>query len=421
MTAPGFHANAVRVSPLYVTPFDNHWPSEAALTPPQLVVPAPAINEYLGASELDAPASITYSAKPSSGCVNVATVSMKGSLATVTGGLRPALLGTCNIVISDGSSAVTAAIENRIAGPDRTGDATLTTYWPPDLSDVSGTGSDIGAYVRGPNGAIYFWDDAGVPPNIGRITTSGTIVEVPAPSGQRGFGIAAGPDGNLWVASLDFSVDRVTMNGVFTIFPTPQAAGAPMAITAGPDGNLWFTTFGGQQLCRMTTAGVVTEFALPNGSSTSGVYPFISITTGPDGNLWFGAGSAVGRSTPSGTITMFPVTPNSQPDGITGGPDGNIWFAEEWGNAIGRVTPTGTVTEFPLPTPNSFPESIVSAPDGNLWFTLQDGNSIGKISVSGTITEYSIPNILTNGIIMVGSDGNLWLGNGVSMQKLQIP
>ena len=120
------------------------------------------------------------------------------------------------------------------------------------------TGSDIGAYVRGPNGAIYFWDDAGVPPNIGRITTSGTIVEVPAPSGQRGFGIAAGPDGNLWVASLDFSVDRVTTNGVFTIFPTPQAAGAPMAITAGPDGNLWFTTFGGQQLCRITTAGVVT-------------------------------------------------------------------------------------------------------------------------------------------------------------------
>src|SRR5262249_49346000 len=32
--------------------------------------------------------------------------------------------------------------------------------------------------------------------------------------------------------------------------------------------------------------------------------------------------------------------------GITEGPDGNLWFAEFDANAIGRITPTGTITEF---------------------------------------------------------------------------
>ena len=43
---------------------------------------------------------------------------------------------------------------------------------------------------------------------------------------------------------------------------------------------------------------------------------------------------------------------------------------------------------------------------------------IVKISVSGAITEYNIPNIVSNGIVVAGSDGNFWLANRVSIQKL---
>ena len=35
------------------------------------------------------------------------------------------------------------------------------------------------------------------------------------------------------------------------------------------------------------------------------------------------------------------------PSGITAGPDGNLWFTEA-AATIGRITPAGTVTEFPL-------------------------------------------------------------------------
>jgi len=40
---------------------------------------------------------------------------------------------------------------------------------------------------------------------------------------------------------------------------------------------------------------------------------------------------------------------SSFPFGITVGPDGNLWFTELLVNRIGRITPTGTITKFPLP------------------------------------------------------------------------
>src|SRR5579872_5938459 len=57
------------------------------------------------------------------------------------------------------------------------------------------------------------------------------------------------------------------------------------------------------------------------------------------------------------TFTEFalPIA-NSKPLGITAGPDGNIWFTEGDGasttmaNDIGRITPTGTITKFPIPS-----------------------------------------------------------------------
>ncbi len=62
----------------------------------------------------------------------------------------------------------------------------------------------------------------------------------------------------------------------------------------------------------------------------------------------------------------------SRPDGITAGPDGNLWFTESGGNKIGRITPSGQITEFPLPTGITkpyYPIGITAGPEGNLWFT----------------------------------------------------
>jgi hypothetical protein len=107
----------------------------------------------------------------------------------------------------------------------------------------------------------------------------------------------------------------------------------PVAIAAGPDGNLWFTEEQSGQVGRITTQGVVTEFAATEGQLRG-------ITAGSDGNVWFTspARNAIGRMTPSGRTTLFQIpTPNSFPLGITSGPDGNIWFTEVAAWRIGNV------------------------------------------------------------------------------------
>jgi virginiamycin B lyase len=110
--------------------------------------------------------------------------------------------------------------------------------------------------------------------------------EFPIPTAfSRPWGIAAGPDGNLWFAeSGEFAnnIAGITHQGVITEFPTPTDYSFPMGITAGPDGDLWFTEYGGNRIGRITAQGVITEFPLPAANSQ----PW-GITAGPDGNVWF--------------------------------------------------------------------------------------------------------------------------------------
>ena len=47
----------------------------------------------------------------------------------------------------------------------------------------------------------------------------------------------------------------------------PSACSAPSAITAGPDGALWIAESAGNQIGRITTAGAMTEYSVPNGAS----------------------------------------------------------------------------------------------------------------------------------------------------------
>ena len=130
-----------------------------------------------------------------------------------------------------------------------------------------------------------------------------------------------------------------------TSFPIPVVGIVqPDGITEGPDGDLWFTETAADKIGRVTTAGVVTHFPLPPipipvGTQTNPGSPPgpVAITVGPDGALWFvGVPGAVGRINTAGVVTEFPVPdvppPAGSPAGtastpptltaITAGPDG---------------------------------------------------------------------------------------------------
>src|SRR3989442_14538742 len=82
-------------------------------------------------------------------------------------------------------------------------------------------------------------------------------------------------------------------------------------------------------------------------------------------------------------FTEFPLPAGSAPLGITAGPDGNLWFTEPAANKIGRITPAGAGTQFPIPTDSSGPGAITAGPDGKLWVTDVTTNQIGRITAPG--------------------------------------
>jgi virginiamycin B lyase len=112
---------------------------------------------------------------------------------------------------------------------------------------------------------------------FGRITPSGVITEfsgVNSPSS-----IAAGPDGNIWIAGAFVSeVARVTPTVEITIFQTPST---PTIIRPGNSNNLLFTEFSANKIASITTDGVVTESPEFFGSGPMG------ITAGVGSLVWF--------------------------------------------------------------------------------------------------------------------------------------
>ena len=138
--------------------------------------------------------------------------------------------------------------------------------------------------------------------------------------------------------------------------------------------------------------GLFTEYNVP---TKPGSFP-LSAVTGPDGALWFVQrnSNTVGRMTTAGVVTEYAIpTVDSGPNQITLGPDGALWFTESAGNNIGRITTTGSFTEYPLPEVGSQPNPIVTGSDGNLWFGENDTitGKIGRITPAGVITEFTLP------------------------------
>jgi virginiamycin B lyase len=171
-----------------------------------------------------------------------------------------------------------------------------------------------------------------------------------------------------------------------------------------------------------------------------------SLTAGPDGNVWFvdqpdftfagGHDGMIGRITPDGQITEFPVpippddpNPNGQIDfgGMTAGPDDNLWFLArrhvpfidmQGFTFLGRITPDGQISEFQVRDNNSnnlFPPLV--GPDGNIWFYTVNVHADPRqleqeLSLDGsTITD--VPFFLYTPLTSTDPSGNLWTSTGL--------
>ena len=238
--------------------------------------------------------------------------------------------------------------------------------------------------AAGPDGNVWVTENA--TSKLASVTPAGIVTEhtlsaavCTGPGGKGGgvshavgglAGIAVGSDNNLWVASsstdLILSVTTSASCAEFLL----ATGSAPYSMTLGPDGNVWFTEIGTNKIAKITTSGAVTEF---QGFSNNALTAFDWITSGPDGNVWFTeqSSSKIAKIVPgTGAFTEYsvigPGNSSLSPSGITTGPDGNLWFTA--GGYLGKSTPTGTVTLTSLPPVGSAALGIVTGPDSNLWF-----------------------------------------------------
>ena len=298
--------------------------------------------------------------------------------------------------------------------------------------------SRANAMVAGPQGAIWFSGRRGVgePEQlpygiVGRITPHGKVTEFSSGAEEGLTGIAVGADGALWVGGAN-KIFRVTTTGQFTPFALPVTESQPRAIVAGPEGALWFTAGPPDQVGRITTAGLITEFPLPTGSEAG------QIVVGSDGNLWVAAPGtdSIDRVTTAGDVTAFPIGggAKNQPVDLALGPDGNVFFTQKVAR-IGRISPTGEIVEFRIEHPAGV---ITSGPDGDVWFSAPmslrpenfDVNGIASITAEGHPTypvcvgECAFP----ISALSPGPTGTLWygkqtaivLGGGASHQEAEI-
>jgi streptogramin lyase len=248
--------------------------------------------------------------------------------------------------------------------------------------------------AQGPDGNLWYTDYGSS--KIGKITTAGTITEYALPKESKPRGIAAGSDGNLWFTDwYTNQIGKITSSSAITEYPLPIGS-HPAAITSGPDSSLWFTNSNAGKIGKKPTGGAITEYS---GGAGDG------IASGPDGNLWFTECNVIGKITTSGVVTEYSLPAESCSYGITSGPDGKMWFTEHGSSKIGKITTSGAITEYSLPKA-SYPTGIAQGPDGNLWFTASW--KIGRITTGGTITEYSLPIGVRPEGITAGPDGNMW-------------
>jgi streptogramin lyase len=264
------------------------------------------------------------------------------------------------------------------------------------------------AIVSRTDGTLCFVESAGV---VGRVTAStGAITEVNphSPYGDSStIAMAQASDGTMWfIDSLGDAVVRINPQGQFAFFSL-ASLGVPAGVAVRGTSEIWVPIHGdgvsADHIVRLdaTTAAVLASFPLPAKTWPRG------IVLGPDGNFWFTeyAPPGIGRLTPSGQVTSFPMPAGMllEPVTLAVGPDGALWFGGNVFTAMGRITTDGAMTFY---SARELINTIVLGPDGNLWYT-GGNNTLATMSTAGVATLYKIPGANPSGLA-AGPDGNIW-------------
>jgi len=151
--------------------------------------------------------------------------------------------------------------------------------------------------VAGPDGNLWITERGAGGPKIGRISPNGRLTQFPLPDKKREpTSIVAGPDGRLWFGewpstysrSLKNMVGRISTSGVIVEFRVPGRE-YTQALSAGLS-NIWFTSPIGQGpfgIGSIAPDGTTAPLACLK--QTPCEIDADALAIGPNGELWFSA------------------------------------------------------------------------------------------------------------------------------------
>ncbi|HEV2642371.1 MAG TPA: hypothetical protein VGT98_06680 [Candidatus Elarobacter sp.] len=205
------------------------------------------------------------------------------------------------------------------------------------------------------------------------------------------FATTVGPDGNIWFTECGVLAGAVCKLGKVSpstgILTESSDVGYAKGLVAGPDGNVWFTEGRRNFIGRMTPSGTVTEFPIPSGAPGNGSDTG-PIVVGPDNNIWFAEGDRIGVVTLStGAITEYPIGGLFRPSSLVVGTDGALWFSEA--QQIGRITTAGVVSQFTVDASGRHtPGTLVFGPSSTMYFTANLGaGPIWSMTTGGAVNQ----------------------------------
>lgn len=273
---------------------------------------------------------------------------------------------------------------------------------------------------------------------IGRVSTSGAVTLYHTPTANSGpFGIVFASDSNLYAAEENAGklarIDPAT--GAITEFAIPPYQGqAPNVrfVGIGSDGNVWFTNIA-EGAYALGTFNIAThQFAwYPLGMQAS---IFSKTIGGPQGKIWVsnintahGGTAPFGVFTTSGASSAQYQVPTPLGD-ITSASDGNIWFTQldagpPYQFSLGRSTPSGSISSFPLPSGVNYAAltGIAQGHDGNIYAGLFNNNAIVQSTLEGSMTVYSFPpscNIVQPAVLTAGNGDTLWVADNGNIRRI---
>jgi virginiamycin B lyase len=190
-------------------------------------------------------------------------------------------------------------------------------------------------------------------------------------------------------------------------FRVPTADSEPMSITNGSDGNRWFvegnldSVLESPAIGRITPAGDITEFPV-NCSFCS----LSDIVQGPEGILYFTSNEPVlGRITTSGEfLTPIPMPESDVLAGDLAVQDNDIWITDFNNDSLWRYNViSGLFTQYKVPEPSD----VVVDAAGFVWFTAPLEPGIGRLDpATGEVTV--TPTALVPRQLTIASDGDIW-------------